>query len=101
LITDYSSIVHDFAVTGKPIYLHAPDLDRYRERVRELYFDYEEWAPGPISANTQELADNIARSGCADAEDRAAFLKEYCTFEDGTATQRLVDIMVSRRDSAN
>jgi CDP-glycerol glycerophosphotransferase len=93
LITDYSSIVHDFAVTGKPIYLHAPDVDQYRESVRELYVDYEAWAPGPISRDTDELVANLLGHEVAPAE-RAAFLEEYCTFDDGHATSRLVSMIM-------
>jgi CDP-glycerol glycerophosphotransferase len=89
LITDYSSIVHDFAVTGKPVYLHAPDVDRYRESVRELYVDYETWAPGPISLDTDELVENLLHHQ-VDPADRSAFLQEYCTYDDGQATRRLV-----------
>jgi CDP-glycerol glycerophosphotransferase len=89
LITDYSSIVHDFVVTGKPVFLHAPDVDRYRESVRELYVDYEAWAPGPISRDTGELVDNLL-TYTVDPAERAAFLEEYCTYEDGQATERLV-----------
>jgi CDP-glycerol glycerophosphotransferase len=93
LITDYSSIVHDFAVTGKPVYLHAPDVDRYRESVRELYVDYEAWAPGPISRDTDELVENLLHHEVDQAE-RAAFLEEYCTFDDGGATDRLVRMIL-------
>jgi CDP-glycerol glycerophosphotransferase len=93
LITDYSSIVHDFVVTGKPVFLHAPDVDRYRESVRELYVDYEAWAPGPISRDTDELVANLV-SYQVDPADRSAFLREYCTYEDGRATERLVTMIL-------
>jgi CDP-glycerol glycerophosphotransferase len=93
LITDYSSIVHDFVVTGKPVFLHAPDVDRYRESVRELYVDYEAWAPGPISRNTEELVQNLLHHE-VDHAARAAFLQEYCTYDDGGATQRLVRMIL-------
>jgi CDP-glycerol glycerophosphotransferase len=93
LITDYSSIVHDFAVTGKPVYLHAPDVDRYRESVRELYVDYEAWAPGPVSHDTDELVSNLLTYE-VDPTGREQFLQEYCTFEDGRATQRLVTMIL-------
>jgi CDP-glycerol glycerophosphotransferase len=98
LITDYSSIVHDFAVTGKPVYLHAPDVDQYRESVRELYVDFEAWAPGPISRTTDELVHHLLTYEVDDAE-RAAFVAEYCTFDDGGATRRLVT-MILDQDSA-
>jgi CDP-glycerol glycerophosphotransferase len=34
LITDYSSVMFDFSVTGKPIFFFTPDLDRYQEVLR-------------------------------------------------------------------
>ena len=52
LITDYSSVMFDFTVTGKPIIFMTPDLDRYRAE-RGFYFDFEAEAPGPI-LNTQD-----------------------------------------------
>ena len=52
LITDYSSVMFDFTVTGKPIIFMTPDLERYRAE-RGFYFDFEAEAPGPI-LNTQD-----------------------------------------------
>ncbi len=62
LVSDYSSAVYDFAVTGKPIFLYAPDLERYRDDVRGMYFDYEDWAPGPVSMTQEELAAGLAQA---------------------------------------
>jgi CDP-glycerol glycerophosphotransferase len=47
LITDYSSVMFDYTVTGKPIIFLTPDLERYRAE-RGFYFDFEAEAPGPI-----------------------------------------------------
>ena len=52
LITDYSSVMFDYTVTGKPIIFMTPDLERYRAE-RGFYFDFEAEAPGPI-LNTQD-----------------------------------------------
>ena len=41
LVTDYSSTMFDFAVTGKPMLFYTYDLDRYRDDVRGFYFDLE------------------------------------------------------------
>ncbi len=40
LVTDYSSMMFDWSLTGKPVVLFAPDLDQYRG-VRDFYYDYE------------------------------------------------------------
>lgn len=38
LITDYSSIMFDFALISKPIFLYVPDYEKYSDE-RGLYFD--------------------------------------------------------------
>jgi CDP-glycerol glycerophosphotransferase len=94
LVSDYSSAVYDFAVTGKPILLFAPDLDRYRDAVRGMYFDYEDWAPGPVSTTQEELAagltglEEITRSWSSRYD---AFVEKFCPHEDGHASDRVVE----------
>ncbi|MDY2609191.1 MAG: CDP-glycerol glycerophosphotransferase family protein [Eubacteriales bacterium] len=39
LISDYSAIMFDFSVTGRPCILYTPDIDEYVEQDRKLYFD--------------------------------------------------------------
>jgi len=94
LVSDYSSAIYDFAVTGKPILLFAPDLDRYRDSVRGMYFDYEDWAPGPVSLTQEDLAaglaglDEVTRTW----ESRyRAFVEKFCPHEDGHASERVAD----------
>ena len=48
LVTDYSSVMFDFALTGKPIVFYAYDLDRFRDEIRGFYFDLLPQAPGPV-----------------------------------------------------
>lgn len=36
LVTDYSSLMFDFAQTGRPMYFHAYDLEHYRDTLRGL-----------------------------------------------------------------
>ena len=98
LVSDYSSAVYDFAVTGKPIILFAPDLDRYRDTIRGLYFDYEDWAPGPVTTTQEQLASALAGLPGHDqewAERYAAFVKRFCPYEDGLAGQRVSARIVS------
>jgi CDP-glycerol glycerophosphotransferase len=93
LVSDYSSAVYDFAVTGKPIILFAPDLDRYRDTVRGLYFDYEDWAPGPVTTTQADLASALAALSDHDrapADRYAAFVRRFCPHEDGRAGERVV-----------
>ncbi len=95
LVSDYSSTVFDFAVTGKPIVLFPYDLDHYRHGLRQLYFDYEDWAPGPIAMTTEELAATVAAGLDAGPDGVGAeyrrFVERFCPFEDGAASDRVID----------
>jgi CDP-glycerol glycerophosphotransferase len=93
LITDYSSAMFDFAITGKPILFHAHDLADYRDRVRGFYFDLSEDAPGPLLQSADEVVDALqdlegVRARHADAY--ARFAAQYCELADGHATQRVM-----------
>jgi CDP-glycerol glycerophosphotransferase len=95
LVTDYSSTMFDFALTGKPILLFTYDLDDYRDRLRGFYFDLEEVAPGPLVSTSTELVDAIAdldRVSAAHAERYRAFRETFTSLEDGHATERVLDL---------
>src|SRR5699024_8264126 len=47
LITDYSSVMFDFANTRRPMIFYTYDLETYRDDVRGFYMDFEQEAPGP------------------------------------------------------
>lgn len=57
LITDYSSSMWDFALTGKPCFLYATDLSYY-DLKRGFYTDIHTW-PYPLAEDTDELLYNI------------------------------------------
>ncbi|GAA1215609.1 glycosyl/glycerophosphate transferase [Microbacterium maritypicum] len=93
LITDYSSVMFDFSVTGKPMYFLVPDIDHYRGQLRGFYFDLAERAPGPLVRSQEELAAALDDAGHVDAyADRyAAWRKQFNSRDDGHAAQRVVD----------
>ncbi|MEA2215444.1 MAG: hypothetical protein QOK19_1005 [Solirubrobacteraceae bacterium] len=88
LVTDYSSIMFDYAVLDRPIVIHAPDWEVYRT-LRGTYFDLMEQAPGPVTRTEAELARAL-QSGDMAAEARASFRARYCSLEDGHAAERVV-----------
>jgi CDP-glycerol glycerophosphotransferase len=92
LVTDYSSAMVDFNVTGKPVVLLAPDLASYRDRVRGLYVDLEQVAPGPIVTSTEEVLDHLDGTGWAHARERMR--RMFSQHEDGSATDRLVSAVL-------
>jgi CDP-glycerol glycerophosphotransferase len=100
LVTDYSSSMFDFAVTGKPIVYFTPDMARYSAE-RGVYFDLAECAPGPLYTDVEALAEGL-RGLPALAEryrDRyAAFRGRFAPWDDGHAAARVVDAFFDTRD---
>lgn len=93
LITDYSSVMFDFSVTGKPMYFLVPDLDHYRGQLRGFYFDLAERAPGPLVRTQDELVAALRGDDheAAYAERYAAWRRQFNTRDDGHAARRVVD----------
>src|SRR5690606_20361280 len=81
LITDYSSVMFDFSVTGKPMYFLVPDLEHYRGQLRGFYFDLSQRAPGPLLTSQDELADalNDDTISAAFGERYAAWQRQFNT----------------------
>jgi CDP-glycerol glycerophosphotransferase len=106
MVTDYSSTMFDFAVTGKPILHFAYDLEYYRGELRGFYFDFIPDAPGPVVSTSPELLDALADLPAIEREyagAAAAFRERFCHLEDGHATDRVLDRVldeVARRGGA-
>ncbi len=94
LVTDYSSIFFDFAVTGRPVLFYCYDLDFYAEQVRGFYLDMERDLPGPLARTTEELLtllrDLPAVQACY-AERYIRFRDRFCQLADGNAARRVVE----------
>jgi CDP-glycerol glycerophosphotransferase len=98
LVTDYSSVMFDFALTDRPQVLLVPDLERYRDVERGFYLDLERQRPGPLVRTTAEVADVLAGPD-RHADERAAFRRDFCPFEDGRASARVADFVLERLGS--
>jgi CDP-glycerol glycerophosphotransferase len=98
LVTDYSSIMFDYAVLDRPILIHAPDWEVYRA-VRGTYFDLLAEPPGVVARTQDELIAALA-AGADDAAARAAFRERFCALEDGRAAERVVRrVFLSEREA--
>ena len=92
LVTDYSSSMFDFAVTGKPLVFYTYDLETYRDVDRGFYFELEPVAPGPVVRTQAELTAalrDLPHVELAYAERYATFRATYCALDDGRATKRV------------
>jgi CDP-glycerol glycerophosphotransferase len=93
LVTDYSSSMFDFSVTGKPMIFLAPDLDDYIAK-RGFYFDFEQEAPGPILKDASFLRKALESIDSQKVQYAARYLawqQKFNKLEDGLASKRVVD----------
>lgn len=101
LITDYSSIMFDYAQTGRPIISFVYDLEHYRDDLRGFYVDLEEIAPGPVVRTSDAVIDSVARLDELSVEfaDRlAAFREMFGSLEDGHASDRVIDAVFTEAE---
>ncbi len=92
LVTDYSSIMFDYAVLDRPIVIHAPDWETYRA-LRGTYFDLMAEPPGLVTRTQDELVAGFQSGtvwGAAAARSRADFRARFCAWDDGRAAERVV-----------
>jgi CDP-glycerol glycerophosphotransferase len=94
LITDYSSVMFDFAVTRRPMLFFTYDLEHYRDDLRGFYFDFEAEAPGPLLRTNEELLTALTSLDSVTAEYAPAykaFVERFCPLDDGKAAARILD----------
>jgi CDP-glycerol glycerophosphotransferase len=93
LVTDYSSLMFDYALTDRPAVFFAPDLDDYL-RSRGTYFDLRQEAPGPVVTEPEELFAALADlDGLASryAKRRREFVERFGEYDRGTAAKQVVE----------
>jgi CDP-glycerol glycerophosphotransferase len=96
LITDYSSVMFDFGVTGKPMYFLVPDMERYRGELRGFYFDLAAHAPGPLVRTQDELVEALSADPSAHDERYRAWTARFNARDDGRAAERVVARILDR-----
>lgn len=100
LITDYSSLMFDFANTKRPMIYYTYDLEAYRDIVRGFYIDFEQDAPGPFVFTTEEIIDAIKKIDTISEQYKEKydiFYEKYCMLEDGQATNRVIDYLTDEQ----
>ncbi len=87
LITDYSSSMFDYALSGKPCIQFATDIEAYQEG-RGFYFPLDH-LPFPLARSNEELEGIIAGFDEAAQKERwAEFATQQGFCEDGHASER-------------
>ena len=92
-MTDYSSWAYDFILTGRPLFIYAPDLDYYAGG-RGFYYPIET-TPFPISRDQNKMIedirnfdDNIYRNKVKE------FLEDKGCYETGSAASKTADLII-------
>ncbi len=98
LVTDYSSIFFDYLATGRPIGFLVPDSDEYTVE-RGTYMSLDE-LPGPVHTDPATLGRELAalmQPGSARHPRYDDWANRYTPYEDGGATERVIDIVFRGR----
>ena len=97
LITDYSSVMSDFFIMHKPVFLYVADLENYKTKsrgLRDIFYNL----PVPMCKNYDDLISSI----CSFNENKYLstlenFMKShYLSFDDGHASERVVNLIKAR-----
>lgn len=100
LITDYSSVIFDWAFLNKPIIYFAYDQKEY-ENGRGLYFPFAEYIYGEVATSTAELVKAIKKADLC-KEKRKKFIDKFLSACDGKSTMKTYKwIFEEKKDEAN
>ncbi len=90
LITDYSSVMWDFSLQKKPVFLFHPDIKRY-EKERGYYLTFKEM-PYIEAFSSEEMCKNIEEFR-EDIYEKTLtkFLEDYGSFDNGIASKVISD----------
>lgn len=94
LVTDYSSVFFDFAVTGKKIILFPYDLEEYLAE-RGTYMSMDS-LPFPQVFSAEELVTEINRMEAA--PDWGDFLDTYCAYRNPQVPEYLMELLAEHSD---
>lgn len=94
VITDYSSLAFDFALTGRPVFFFVPDLREFQRNDRALWFRFEDTPFWFADSEAGLLALIRACTPERAAENCKALLDYYDTNETGRATDAVCDYIL-------
>ncbi len=96
LVTDYSSVMFDYLITGKPCFLYVNDLAAYKAD-RNFTFDIDKLPFPRAEDNGQLEAILLGYDAQEQARRMEAFNREFGLRETGAAARRTVDYLEERR----
>ena len=94
LITDYSSIMIEYAILDRPIMFFVYDLDNYLKTERGFYYDFKKTVPGKLVYSSDELI-NAIKDNDFDKDKISGFTKTQFDVIDGKSSERVVDFLLN------
>ena len=105
IITDYSSVVFDFAYLRKPIIYTQFDFDDFfsgYHSVNKGYFDYERDGFGEVEYDLESTVDRIIEymeNGCELKDKYRERIDSFFAFNDKDNSKRIYEMAIKRRKS--
>ncbi|MDT0602799.1 CDP-glycerol glycerophosphotransferase family protein [Thalassotalea castellviae] len=92
LITDYSSIMFDYALLDRPICYFAHDLDDYLDKSREFYMPFDEVVYGPVVTTMEQVERFLLNhESITDSNEARERIKDlYFDYKDHDSSKRIV-----------
>lgn len=95
MVTDYSSVMFDYLITGKPCFLYVNDLAAYKGD-RNFYFDIDKLPFARAENNDQLEAAVLGFDPQEQAQRVEEFCREFGIAESGAAAGKTVDYLEER-----
>lgn len=95
LITDYSSVMFDFAATGRKIIIYCNDLDRYSDdrglymKIDELPFSITQTADALVEEIKTAIYTNSINSNDTVSDEIEIFRKKFCKYDSDHNVEKL------------
>ena len=98
VITDYSSLIFEYALLNRPMIFFAYDLEQY-DRERSFYFNYKNFVPGDTVCDTEELLCSIRKNERDfDSLRVEKFRRKFMSACDGASTDRIIEKILRERE---
>ena len=99
MITDYSSVVFEYALFERPMAFFTYDLDEYIDE-RGLYYDFDEVTPGPLCTTNEQLIDYITNIDTKfNKQEVIDFKEKFMSSCDGHSTERIWAVVEENSNS--
>lgn len=93
LVSDYSSILFDYSIMGKPLFCFIYDFDVYM-RERGLYLEVYKDLSDSIISSEEQLLDAILHLDCNESTRQVINFRDKYVREYGAATQQSLNILI-------